>query len=237
MERIKRVGLPPGSLIYVGKKFTEPVTFEIIAYNEEFLEEATLESTDDIKQFLNKNYKIWLNVNGLHDAKVVEEIGTLFNIHPLTQEDIMNTEQRPKAEEYDDYLFIALKMLNKHPSRDTFESEHLSLICGNNYVISFQEEKGDNFDVVRERLRKGHRIRKRGVDYLTYVLMDVTIDSYFLVTEKMGEWISHEEIKIIKDPNVKRTFEINQLRHDMSQFRKHIWPVRDVINSIIRYQG
>lgn len=236
MYKIKKTGLPPGSLIHIGERKTELVDLHVIDYNKYVLHEEHNCTLEQLQDYEKRDTITWVNVNGLHDENVMERIGQIFKIHPLTLEDVMNTGQRPKIDLYDNYIYIVIKMLNYNPKNDNFESEQLSLVFGRNFVLSFQEEAGDSFDPVRERLRKSTRIREMKSDYLAYALVDVTVDNYYLVLERVGEWIEEMETEIIRRPNVRRTFEINELKRDLSFLRKNIWPVRELINSLLRHE-
>jgi magnesium transporter len=170
-------------------------------------------------------------VDGLHDIKLIEEIGRHFQIHPLTLEDIVNTSQRPKWENFENYLYIVLKMLHFRESDNLVTSEQVSLIVGEKFLISFQEAAGDVFDPVRERIRKGRgRIRQGGCDYLAYALIDAVVDHYFSVLEKIGEQIEMVETALTENPRPDTLQMIHDLKRETIYLRKQIWPLREVVN-------
>ena len=237
MNRIRKCGQAPGTLEYIGTRMHEEVRLQRISYGNAFCIEDREITVDDLVPPESQEDKIWLNVEGLHDLNIIRRIGEVYDIHALVLEDILNTEQRPKVDVHDHYIFINLKMLNYNPGRDMFEAEHLGLIFGKNFIISFQEEAGDDFNIVRQQLREKGPICNMEPAYLAYALMDVIVDSYFYAMERMGEWIEDKEDLIVKHPKKRRALEINQLKRDLNFLRRHIWPVREVIHTIQRRQN
>lgn len=191
-------GLPPGSMVYTGKHEAEPLRISVIDYNADVLneqEDATPESCVALK---DTDTISWINVVGLNDTKAISRIGTEFEIHPLVLEDILHTTQRPKLEDLGDYLFLVVRMLYVEPETGEIHSEQISFILTSHCLITFQEKAGDVFDEIRDRLRKSHgRIRKMGVDYLLYALMDAIVDNYFLIMEKTGEQIEADRKSVV----------------------------------------
>ncbi|MDD3857748.1 MAG: CorA family divalent cation transporter, partial [Methanoculleus sp.] len=173
----------PGALIYAGVVRARPVTVTVIDYDESHLDERTCTRPEDLRKLILRPTVTWIDVDGVHDAGVIQEVGEAVGIHPLILEDIANTRQRPKIEDYGDYLYVAVRML--FPGGDgEFQSERVSLLLGNGYVVSFQEQPGDLFERIRERLRAGAgRLRNEGADYLFYALLDAIVDGYFSVIE------------------------------------------------------
>lgn len=190
-------GLTPGTMVFVGEQKTLEPRMDITCYDEKTLQEQKDASLDDFMRLNNKNNVTWLNINGIHDMALIEAVGKTFGLHPLTLEDIVNTTQRPKAEEFDHYIFLVLKMTFYNEDKNEIELENVSLILGDDFVLSFQEKEGDVFDPVRTRIRttKG-KIRKSGPDYLAYALMDALIDEYFTVLEKTGEYIESSMMRL-----------------------------------------
>jgi len=229
----KTLGLPPGSIIHVGEKKIEKTEIKIIDYNKEKFKELTCKRIEECYPFDNKSTVTWINVDGIYETEVIEKIGKNFNIHPLVLEDIVNTSQRPKIEDYNDYIYIVLKML--HQVEDEIFSEQVSFILSNNFVISFQESKGDVFNHVRKRIsnNKGN-IRKNGTDYLTYALIDAIVDHYFIILEKIGEKIEQIEEEVIDDPTPKIMQKIYSLKRDIIYLRRSVWPLREVISGMQR---
>ncbi len=231
----KKSGLPPGTLVHIGKERTEKVKINIIDYDEGSYEEIDAERIDDCFPFKEKSTMTWINIDGIHQVDIIEKIGSHFNIHPLVCEDIVNTGQRPKMEAFDDYLFIVLKMLSYNEKAKEVKSEQVSLIIGSNFLISFQEMEGDVFQSVRGRLKdEKRRIRKMGTDYLAYTLMDAIVDNYFLILERLGESIEELEDELVSKPTPETLQTIHSLKREMIFLRKSIWPLREVISNLER---
>lgn len=230
----RKVGLAPGTLVHIGEKKVEKTLLRLIDYDLESLGEKELQSVEEMRGLKESPTVSWINVDGLHDTDIIERIGEIFSIHPLILEDIVHTGQRPKLEDVDDLLFIVIKMLNYSSSKEII-AEQFSLILGPNFVISFQETKGDVFEGVRERIRKGKgRLRKLGSDYLCYALLDAIVDNYFVVLEEVGEKIEEYEEELLADPTPNTLHKIHKLRGDIIYLRRSIWPLREVINEILR---
>ena len=230
-----RPGLAPGTLVHVGEKKVEKVRIRIIDYDEEKLEERELESVDECFPYADKPTVTWINIDGLHEVEVIEKIGKNFDLHPLVLEDIVHTGQRPKMEEYEGYIFLITKMLSYDEVEDKLRTEQFSLILGPNYIITFQEEVGDVFEMVRERLRKGKgRIRKLPPDYLAYALIDAVVDHYFLVLEKIGERVESLEEELVTNPNPETLQTIHHLKRELIFLRKSVWPMRELIGGLER---
>jgi magnesium transporter len=177
-------------------------------------------------------------VDGIHEVEIIEKIGKNYGIHPLLLEDILNTEQRPKLDDFDDYMFLVLKMLSFDEERGEITTEQVSLILGQNYVISFQEREGDVFNPVRDRIRNAKgRIRRMGADYLAYALLDSIVDSYFLILERIGDRIEGLEEDLISNPDEKTLQTIHHLKREMIFLRRSIWPLREVISGISRKES
>jgi magnesium transporter len=233
--RYKRAGLPPGTLVHVGPARTERVRIRVIDYGEGPLEEKELANIEDCFAFRDTPTITWINVDGVHLVEVVEKIGRHFGLHPLILEDVVNTHQRPKLEDYDNHLFIVLKMLSYDESHDAVRSEQVSLVLGKNFVISFQETEGDVFDPIRERIRNGKgRIRKMGADYLAYALVDAIVDHYFIILEKLGEKIEALEEEMVGDPDHDTLMRAHRLKREMLVLRKSVWPLREVVSRLER---
>ncbi|HUX56396.1 MAG TPA: magnesium/cobalt transporter CorA [Bacteroidales bacterium] len=225
----------PGMIKYYGKEREDPVTIHIIDYNETDFSEKDLGNIAESLPFKESPSVTWLNITGVHDEKVIHEIGEIFKIHPLVLEDIANTTHRPKVEEYDNYLFVIIKMAYYKEETGEVIIEQVSLIIGRNYVISLQEKEGDILDGLRERIRNNKgKIRKQGSDYLMYGIMDVVVDNYFLVLEHIGEDIEEMEEQLMKSATQQLLNRIYTLKQELVYVRKSIWPMREVINTIQR---
>ncbi len=226
----KMVGLPPGTLVHIGEKRTGEVKITVIDYDEKQFQEKEVKTVEECFPFKDTPTVTWININGVHQEDIIEKIGKHFDIHPLLLEDIMNTEQRPKVEDFESYLFIVLKMLYCNNEDDEIKSEQVSLIVAPTFVISFQEIEGDVFNTIRERIRSGKgRVRKMGADYLAYALMDAIVDNYFVVLEKFGEKIEDIEEELLVNPTRDILKSIHILKRKMLFLRKSVWPLREVI--------
>jgi len=236
--RSKKAGLPPGTVIYVGSQKTEKIRLRLINYNAACFEEKESEEIEEIINSAGKQGITWINIDGLQKIDVIEQIGKRFNLHPLTLEDIANTEQRPKMEDFESYLYIVLRMLQYNQQENEVVSEQISLILGANWVISFQENEGDVFNLIRDRLRndKG-KIRKLGADYLYYTLIDAVVDNYFAVLENMGEKIEAIVDQLIANPQPSTMQTIHNLKRQNISLRKSVWPLRELVNSLARSES
>lgn len=229
-------GLPPGTLVYKGSYKDEKTKITLIEFNETSFVEKEFHDIETCISNTNSNLVSWINVEGIHNTEVVEKVGKKFNIHPLTLEDIVNTEQRSKFEEFDNYVVSIMRM----PYYNTkVESEQLAIVLSENMVITFQEIEGvDAFDYVRTRLRQGKgRIRKNGADYLFYCLIDAVVDCYFGILEKIDDRLEVLEEELIDDPNKNTLNQLHQLKREMIYLRKSVWPMRDMINNIERSES
>lgn len=232
-KRSKKAGLPPGSMIHIGEKKTERVKITVINYNKQKSNEKTIKKLKECLEYRKKKGVAWINVSGIHNTEVISEIGKCFNLHPLLLEDIVNTDQRPKMEDYDSYIFLVIKML--YANEKGINSEQISIVLGPNFVISFQETEGDVFDLIRERIRSGKgKTRELGSDFLTYSLLDAIVDSYFGILEKTGERVEDLEEELTRDPNQKTLRKIHVMKREMILLRKSVWPLREVISGLLR---
>ncbi len=236
LKRSKKAGLPPGSMVHIGEKRTEKVRINVIDYDSKNLTEKEVKNAEECAVFKEKPTITWINISGIHQTDIIEKIGKCFGLHPLLLEDIVNTDQRPKVEDYTDYIFIVMKML--YSNEKGVNAEQVSLVLGSNYVISFQESQDDVFDKVRERLRtsKG-KIRESGADFLTYSLIDAIVDNYFGILEKTGEKIEGFEEELVKNPTPKTLQGIHRIKREMIFLRKAVWPLREVISGLLRSES
>jgi magnesium transporter len=237
-KRSSKTGREPGSLVHVGERKVKTARVTIIDYDGEKFLEKEAGTPEECFEFRDTATVTWINIDGVHDAEMIDKLGGRFGLHPLILEDIMNTDQRPKLEDLGDALYIVLRMIDFDGKGQKIESEQLSLVVGSNFVLSFQERPGDMFDPVRERIRKGKgRIRKLGPDYLAYALMDSVVDQYFVVLEKLGERIETLEEELIADPRTPTLHKIHDMKREMLFLRKSIWPVREVVAGLERAES
>lgn len=229
----KPAGLAPGTLVHTGEqKIDKPVIY-LIEYDKEKLYEKELSTIEEAFDCRDSSIISWININGLHDISLVEKIGTHFSIHPLVLEDIVNTYQRPKYEDYDSQIFCVIKVFNFDQETKEINSEQISFILGVNYILSFQEKKHTYFEPVRERLRKGKgRIRKAGAGFLLYALIDALVDSYFDILEKLGDNIELLESELIENPKPENRETIYMMRRELLLLRKSVWPLREMLSGL-----
>jgi magnesium transporter len=229
----KNVGAPPGTMEYTGDVQGDRIKISLIQYNEQDFSEQDFYDLSECLSQVKKNDVTWINVNGIHRTEVIEKIGKLYDIHPLTLEDIVHVDQRPKFEDYDNYVVAIMKMI----SFDTkVNAEQLSIVLLDKTVISFQEPQGgDAFDIIRSRLRQAKgRIRKCGADYLAYALMDAVVDCYFHAIERIGDIVEDIEEEIIANTDKKSLLQLYSLKREMIYLRKQVWPMRDMIANMVR---
>lgn len=233
-----KTGLAPGSLIYTGQVYTDEIKIQVIDYTDDHIEELEITEVAELERFNNPDTVTWINIQGLHDVEVISSIGKLMGLHPLTMEDILDTNQRPKVEEFEDHLYISMKMINHLEDHNKIDIEQVSIIAHNNFVICFQEKPGDVFNDIRTRLRNGKgRARKRGADYLSYMLIDVIIDFYYETLDQVWNKIERLDDLVVRRPDRIELNDIQVIRRDLIQLRRYMYPVRDVVHSISNSQG
>ena len=233
-RRSKKTGVPPGTLIHIGREVTSDVVITRCCYDENsFVEDKAITL---VELFTSKNDLTveWVNFDGIHDVKMIEQIGTHYEIDTLILEDIVNSNQRPKIEDYGNYVYIVLKMLTYNSKTGEIDTEQVSIVFNSRIVFSFQEKMGDDFEPLRDRIRKKNKIRKMGTDYLTYSIIDYVADNYFIVLEGIGERIEKIEEEVLSSPDNITLKRIHELKRDTLMIKKSIWPLRDVLGLMIR---
>jgi magnesium transporter len=222
----------------VGEKRLDRVKLSVINYDSANFHEKEVKNVEEAFSYRDKSSVTWLNIDGVHQPEIIEQIGKHFGIHPLVLEDIANTGQRPKMEDFDEYIFVALRMLRFDEKENETKTEQVSIILGRGFAISFQEKEGDVFDTIRERLRNNKgKIRKMGADYLAYALIDAIVDNYFMILEKLGETIEDIEDKLVTIPTAETLRAIHDLKREMIFLRKSVWPLREVISRLERSES
>lgn len=238
--RTLKANQPPGTLVYTGDNPDLTPHLNLIRYSAKGYEQKTGATLAELSlpSLKEDGAVTWLQVQGLKDISIMEQLAQQYQLHPLTVEDILNVEQRPKIEEFDNYIFITLKMLQLSPEQHAFTIKNLSLVMGKDFVLSFQDEKSDIFDSIRERIRRypDQWLKKRGGDYLIYRLMDTVVDAYFFVLEKISDQLEIIENLIITDPTKRNARSIYHLKKQILQIRKIMWPLREILNHLLNVE-
>jgi len=229
----RKAGLAPGTVAYLGEQRNFQISAELIRYH---AGNINLEPDIPIEriQFQPENEEVfWYHVTGVHEPAIIEQIGRQINLHALAMEDIVHTEQRPKIDDYEEYLYVVVKMMDFDETQLCITTEQLSIVLCGNTLVSFIEDKGDLFDPLRERLRKGNlKLRKSGADYLLYCMLDVIVDNYFVVLEKIGDQLQELEFELLEEAQSGNLSRLHQLKKELIYLRKAIWPMREVIGQL-----
>lgn len=238
-KRSNKAGQPPGTLVYTGAA-KQPTELEVISYSPEDLKELTTDQLSACQALLDlPDRTTWVQVIGLSNTATVEALGKQYQLHPLTIEDILNVEQRPKVEEFEDYTFVTLKVLQWHEDQQNFSSEQLSLVFGKDFLLSFQERRSNLFKPILERLHgnANQRMRQQGSDYLAYRLLDSSIDQYFVVLERLGDRIERVESRIINTPTQKNARLLYKTKREVLFLRRLVWPMREAVSHLLQDEG
>ena len=234
----RKFGMPPGSLVYTGEKGHLPAKITITRYNEQSIVESRVDSFAECVMAAAPGEVTWINVAGISKVKDLEQVGECFKIHPLVLEDILEVGQRPKVEDYDDYLYIVLNSILPAPEGEKLVAEEISLVLGPNYLLSFYTGEDDLYAPVRERLLQAKgRIRKFGADYLAYSLIDLVVDNYFVELEKFGDQVESLEDAVVAQPSPQILRNVHRFKNDMIMLRKSLWPLREVIARLERRES
>lgn len=229
----------PGTLQYVGKHVMHNIKIKIAEYNVNEFELKNIDhdfgkiTIDDADE-----KKTWLNIDGIHQTEVVQEIGNIFNLHPLLLEDILNTNQKPKVEFYgDNIIYFTLKTINYNPYTKVIEPEHVSMVLGYNFLLTFQEEgMEDIFKDIYHRLEGGiGKIRKYGIDYLLFSVIDIIIDNYLEVIQIIDDDLSLLEDDIINTPKERNQNLLYGFKRELNTLRKHTFPIREMLNTLLLF--
>lgn len=229
----KEIGSAPGTLTHIGEKKLEDIIIEIHDYSNTHLDIKKIDSIEQCKPYVDTPNPTWIQVKGLHDIALLKQLWDEFNFHPLIQEDILNTTQRPKIEDFGEQIFMVLKMI--YIEEGVLQQEQVSIVFTDKFIFSFQESDRKIFLPIKERLAvENTRMRKGGPDYMSYALMDIIIDYYFAILEDLNEEIEIIEEELWSGEDINALSSIHRVRRQLLQFRKNIWPLRDSINSLIR---
>ena len=232
------IGLAPGTLVHVGEEIDQPVIITLIEYDKDTYSQKEMDSIDDCFPISDTQTIKWINVSGVHNIEIVEKIGKYLNLHPLILEDIVNTEQRPRIEDFEDYVFVTLKMLTYDETDGEIDLEQLSIIFGKNYVITFEEKPVNVLDIFVNRLKTGGtKARLLNPDYLAYCLIDIVVDNYFALLDKLNELIEDLEDVIIENPTSEVLQDIYELKRELLLLRKSVLPLREIVGSLSRLKN
>lgn len=223
--------MAPGSLVFTGLQKMAKVDITVIHYSTDHFEESNPKSISEVIALIQSFKGVtWINIDGLHDENSIEEICTYLDIHKLSMEDILSVGQRPKLEEYQDYVQAVIKILTIDSVDEVIEYEQLSFILKGNILVTFQEKTGDVFDGVRNRIREGKgNVRKRGADYLLYALLDLVVDHYFIVLDNFGEKLEDLETELLNNPDKTILNKLHRLRRETLLLRRTVYPLREMI--------
>ena len=234
----KEIGISPDELMFRGDQKIDEVELRIIDFDSDNLEEDKLNNVSDVLKYQEKDSVTWFNIYGLHNKEVMEEIATGFKLDKIILADAMNTEARPTIQEYDNCIFLSIKMMRQDPETDLITVDNLSLILTKSVLISFQERKLDVFEPVRERIRKQKkRIRNSGTDYLTFALLDIVIDNYIYIISQLGEKIETLEENLLLNPSQEVIDQINNYKRELNFLRKNIKPAREMILTLSKIES
>jgi magnesium transporter len=234
----RKAGMPPGSLVYTGEQRLEKATIDVIDFDSEGVRELPATTVEKCLPFKESPTVTWMNVTGLHDVELIRTLGERFDLHPLVLEDVLSTGQRPKFEDFGSYIFMVIKTLHGGEDHGHITTEQISIVVGSNFVITFQEIPEDPFERIRERIRTGGgRVRTMGADYLAYSLMDAVVDHYFVVLERLGDAIETLGEEAVSDPTPDTLHAINAIKHELSNLRRMVWPLREVISGFQRSES
>jgi magnesium transporter len=233
-----KVGLSPGTLVKTDQTYSVPSKVTVITYNQATISEKANVPIADALLPANDAVVTWIHVDGIQGTSTIEAIGKHFNLHPLVLEDVVTSGQRPKLEDYGDYLFITINMLSMDEQSREVRSDELSLLFGSNFVLTLHDTAKDIFEPVRERLRKaGGRLRTYGADYLAYALLDTVVDNYFVVFERLGEHFEELQDNVVIDPSPETLSAIQHFKNELLILRKSVWPVRDIMSGMQRNES
>jgi magnesium transporter len=235
-RQVTEPGTPPGTLAYNREKRTAEVVVRVIDFSPDACDVRTPRRIEDTFPLRDSQTVSWIDIEGLHEVAMLQGFGEHFGLHPLVMEDILNTHQRPRVEEYDDYIFFVARMLAAGKNGDPFHSEQVSFVLGKRFLATFQDIPGDVFDPVRQRVQQGRgKSRRLGPDYLLYTLLDAIVDNYFILLQSVAERIETVETRISSEhPHARDLDDVHRLRRELVYVRRNVWPLRDAIAELNR---
>lgn len=232
-KRSKKAGLPPGTPVHIGEQLSQKTRISAFIFDSDNFQESDSHDVQSIIALRDPSKVLWLNVDAVHDIRIIEQIGAAFQLHPLVLEDIANTDQRAKIEDYDDHLYVVVRQLSYDQGADEVLAEQISIIIAKNVVLTFGEREGDLFNAVRERIRFARgKIRAMQADYLVYRLIDAIVDHYFVVIETLGERLDKLEDRLIEDTSPTALQDIHRLKREIMFVRRSVWPLREVLTNL-----
>jgi magnesium transporter len=229
----EKTGLPSGSAVYVGKKSDKKIVISAVIYNQSDVSELFDTTVEECAKLNYENKNIWIDIDGLHEPETVNQLCKIFNIHSLAVEDILNTQQRPKTEEFENYVFVTMKFLKYNTHKNTIKIEHAAFVLGKNFVLSFTQQKNYGFEPIRKRLRaEGEKIRIKSSDYLFHSLIDIAVDNLFGILEEIGNYTENLEDEILEKPDKIHLTKIQINKKELMKLRRSVYPLREVIGKL-----
>lgn len=232
-KKSKKNGSLPDNSVYIGEEQVQRTTITEITYDEQSVKISDIINIQDIIQQKDKFSITWIDISGLSDTNMISQIGKIYGLHPLTIEDILNTEQRPKLDVFDSYIFIILRIHFYDNKTNILNYNQINLILGHNFVITIQERLSPVFNSIKDSLQNPQNlIHKKGPDYLVHALLDVSVDTYYQILEAIGDVIEKVEEKVITNPSTEVVKQIHSLKRNMIFLRKSVWPLREIISGL-----
>ncbi|MGB5270565.1 MAG: magnesium/cobalt transporter CorA [Eudoraea sp.] len=237
-KRKEDIGLSPDDISFRGEQKMDKILLRLIDFDVENLEEKVVEKIDTLLEYQKKPTVTWFNVDGLHDTKIIEEIGEGFNFDKLVLAEVMDAQARPKVHDFGDCILLSIKMLQQNEENSLISVENLSVVLNDSVLMSFQEKRGDVFEPVRERIRnQKKRIRTGGTDYLTFALLDIVVDNYIYIVGVLGEKIETLEETLLQEPRKSVIDEIYTYKREMNFLRKNITPAKEMILALSKLES
>ncbi|WP_372751040.1 magnesium/cobalt transporter CorA [Labilibaculum sp.] len=232
------IGISPDDLLFRGEQKIDKVLLRVIDFDSRNMEENAIETVNEVLKYQEKETVTWFNIDGIHNTEIMSEITKGFQFDPLVMASVMNTQSRPMVQDYDNCIYISIKMLQHDDATDLIQVENLSLILTSTVLITFQEKRGDVFEPVRERIRKHKkRIRTSGTDYLAFALLDIVIDNYIYIISVLGEKIENLEENLLADPKQSIIEEINTYKRELNFLRKNVKPAKEMILNLSKMES
>jgi magnesium transporter len=229
--------MEPGSLIHIGKVYADRAKISIVEYSKDSFIEKDDATLQEALHYIESPQITWINVQGIHDTNLINALGKAFGMHPLVMEDILNTTQRAKLDDYKQYLYIVLRLLNYNTELQEVNGEQISILVKNDCLVTFQESDKDLFKSIRERIRKPNtKIREMGTDYLCYTIIDWIIDQHFTILEKVDDKLETLEEDLLDNPHIGILLKIERTKREIILLRKSVWPLRDLISQFNRIE-